>query len=106
MEIKKNKFPEIPQRISGLPSLAYNLWWSWHAEARVLFKMLDRVSWKLSVHNPVKMLLTIDESYLQTAAKDQEFLSLYDKVVSHFNEDMRSMTGWFPKEHPIPEAEP
>jgi starch phosphorylase len=105
MDLTKNKFPQIPQRISALPTLAYNLWWSWHAEARVLFKMLDRATWKLSTHNPVKMLCTIDESCLKSAAKDPEFLSLYDKVIARFNEDMRTASGWFPENYPIPETE-
>jgi starch phosphorylase len=45
---------ELPHRISGLNDLAYNLWWSWHADARELFRELDFQLWNLSSHNPVK----------------------------------------------------
>ncbi|GBD97622.1 MAG TPA: DUF3417 domain-containing protein [Nitrospirae bacterium] len=32
----RKRFPSIPERISGLGELAYNLWWGWHPEARML----------------------------------------------------------------------
>jgi starch phosphorylase len=95
MESFKRKFPNIPERISSLVELAYNSWWSWHPEARMLFKMIDRASWKLSVHNPVKMLLSIDKNILNDSIKDQKFLQQYDSVISHFHEDMKTSTGWF-----------
>jgi len=34
-------FPIMPARISRLYELAYNLWWSWHPEARALYEKLD-----------------------------------------------------------------
>ncbi|MFH2031216.1 MAG: DUF3417 domain-containing protein, partial [Bacteroidota bacterium] len=48
----KKIFPNLPERISGLGELAYNLWWSWHPAARMLFKSMDRQGWKDSIHNP------------------------------------------------------
>jgi hypothetical protein len=58
-----NLFPNLPERIGGLEGMAYDLWWIWHP-ARMPFKMLNRLAWKESVYNPVKMLsereLTID----------------------------------------------
>ena len=50
-----DKFPHVPERLSGLVDLAYNLWWSWHPEARVLFKQINQQAWKKSIHNPVKL---------------------------------------------------
>ncbi len=91
----KSPLSEIPERISGLSELAYNSWWSWHPEARMLFKMIDRASWKLSVHNPVKMLLSIDNTILKNMVKDQKFLRQYDAVIARFHEEMKTNTGWF-----------
>ncbi len=42
MDANKNKFAYIPERICGLGELAYNLWWSWHHDAKMLFKRLSR----------------------------------------------------------------
>ena len=91
----KDKFPNIPERISGLSELAYNLWWSWHPEARMLFKMLDRQAWKESVHNPVKMLKEISREILESAVKDSEYLNYYDGVMARFHEDITTKVCWF-----------
>src|SRR5438270_7413647 len=37
-------FPIMPARINRLYELAYNLWWSWHPEARTLYSTLDPVA--------------------------------------------------------------
>jgi len=95
MDTIKNKFPHIPDRISGLNKLAYNLWWSWHPEARMLFKMLNRAAWKVSVHNPVKMLHDVNKEVLDTASKDQKFIRHYDAVMAKFKADMDTRGGWF-----------
>jgi glycogen phosphorylase len=95
MQNIKNTLSEIPERISNLSELAYNSWWSWHPEARMLFKMIDRASWKLSVHNPIEMLLSIDNTILKNMVKDQKLLRQYDSVIARFHEDMKANTGWF-----------
>ncbi|MBN2245144.1 MAG: DUF3417 domain-containing protein, partial [Candidatus Aminicenantes bacterium] len=70
MDIYREKFPYLPERISGLADLAYNLWWSWHPEARMLFKILHRPAWKLSNHNPVRMLHDLDDAVFEAALND------------------------------------
>ncbi len=91
----KKIFPNIPGRISGLGDLAYNLWWSWHTEARMLFKMLNRTDWKVSVHNPVKMLHEVKKEVIDAASKDRKFLRHYDAVMAKFNAGMNTDSGWF-----------
>ena len=90
-----NKFPNLPDRISGLGDLAYNLWWSWHPEGRGLFKMLSRTGWYLSAHNPVKMLHQLDGATLEAAAKDSHFLRHYDAVTAGFEDEMGESSSWF-----------
>jgi glycogen phosphorylase len=51
----------LPEKISGLRELAYNLWWSWHPEGRALFKLHSRRGWYLSNYNPVKMINRMDK---------------------------------------------
>jgi hypothetical protein len=46
----QNAFPNLPEKLFGLGELAYNLWWSWHPEGRMLFKMIDRQIWKERGH--------------------------------------------------------
>jgi starch phosphorylase len=71
-----DKCQDVPERITGLTKLAYNFWWSWNPEGRLLFKKLSRSAWKLSRHNPVKMLCELDKKILDDAAKDPIFQHL------------------------------
>jgi starch phosphorylase len=90
----KRRFPGLPERIAGLEELAFNLWWSWHPEARNLFKMLHRTAWKESVHNPVLELHELGPAVFAQAVKDERFLRHYDAVMSRFHGDIGS-AGWF-----------
>src|SRR5512137_2379980 len=92
----KDKFPHLPERISGLRELAYNLWWSWHPEGRALFKLLSRQGWHLSNHNPVKMINRMDEAAFEAASQDSHFLRHYDSVMAQFESYMDVSRGWFP----------
>jgi glycogen phosphorylase len=77
--------PKVPKRILGLNQLAFNLWWSWHPEARNLFKALDRTLWKATTHNPVQLLQQVAPYRLVAAAEDIEFLKKYDSVMNSFS---------------------
>jgi len=60
--------PRLPERIGRLDELANNLWWSWHPQARELFRALDYPLWRMSGHNPVKQLREVSPDKLQVAA--------------------------------------
>ncbi len=91
---------KLPKRIEGLTELAYNLWWSWHIEARQLFKSLDRPLWKAVGHNPVKLLYQIAPYRMVFAAQNPSFLKRYDSVMSQFKADMSSVHPWLTTECP------
>jgi starch phosphorylase len=95
MDSIKERFPHIPERISGLGELAYNLWWSWNPSARMLFKTLDRQAWKESVHNPVRMLKEIPAEILGRASVNTHYLIHYDEVMSEFRNYTASTICWF-----------
>ena len=82
----------IPERLSGLRKLASNLWWSWHPEARMLFKMLDRQVWKESRHNPAKVLNELPKEAFDSAAADKDYLRHYDIVLSRFHKEIKGNT--------------
>ncbi len=91
---------KLPRRIDGLSELAYNLWWSWHIEARQLFKALDNPLWKATGHNPVKLLQQIAPYRLVAAAEDPLFLKKYDSVMSDFKDAMSGGDTWFNTKYP------
>lgn len=61
----------------------------------MLFKTLDRTTWKISIHNPVKMLHEIDKRILNEIVRDQKFLRHYDAVMARYKSDTTSNGGWF-----------
>ena len=91
--------PVLPRRIGRLNELAHNLWWSWHPQARDLFRILDYPVWKLGGHNPVKLLHEISPVKLQAASIDPAFLTLYDTVMAAFDADMVADNTWYAARH-------
>src|SRR5574340_902095 len=106
MDDLKNRFPNIPDKISGPLVLPYNLWLSWHPAARMLFKMLDRPAWKESGHNPVKILRELPREVLESASNDPEYLHHYDVVLAKFHKEMETKAGWFSENIADPECLP
>ncbi|MBI4303962.1 MAG: alpha-glucan family phosphorylase [Chloroflexi bacterium] len=90
----------LPKRIGRLDELANNLWWSWHPEARDVFRALDYPLWRLSGHNPVKQLRELNADKLRAAAKDPSFLNLYDSVIADFDTDMSRSRAWLTTTYP------
>ncbi len=95
-------FPTMPPRISRLYELAYNLWWSWHPEARALYRKLDPELWERVGHNPVHFLSEVEPRYLEKAANDSEYLPHYDNILQDFDRYMhpRGEETWFSRNYP------
>jgi len=71
-----------PARIAGLRRLAYDLSWTWHQNAREVFRHLDYPLWRSTEHNPVRMLAMISRERLTEAAQERSFLALYDAAIA------------------------
>ena len=95
-------FPNMPARISRLYELAYNLWWSWHPEARALYSTLDTELWERAGHNPVRFLSEVEPYKLEQAAEQAEYLQAYDSVIKDFDHYMhpRPDETWFSSSYP------
>lgn len=79
---------KLPGSINRLEEVAYNLWWSWQEDARRLFRSLDYPLWRVSVHNPVKLLRDVSKETLLNAASDPAFIAHYDRVMKAFDAEM------------------
>ncbi len=91
---------KLPERLNRLGELAYNLWWSWHPEARALFRKLDYSLWNRVRHNPVKLLHEIAPEKLAAAAQDPAFRRQVDAVFKRFDEDLADQHTWFATHFP------
>jgi hypothetical protein len=75
----------LPKRLRRLNELAYNLWWTWNPEAVRVLGRLDYSRWERLGHNPIRFLREIKRRRLNQAAKDPDYLGLYDSVFSSFD---------------------
>ncbi len=92
--------PSLPENISRIKELAYNLWWVWNYDAQKLFIKIDPELWEKVYHNPVKFLLEIDQKSLLKVSEDKSYLELYEKVFKEFDNYMKSENTWFNKNFP------
>jgi starch phosphorylase len=94
-----NVRPSLPSPLQPLVRLAYNLRWSWdHAEID-LFRRLDRDLWEACNRNPVLVLGSVQQSVLETAAKDDSFLAHMKGVVDKLDSYISGEGSWYRRNH-------
>jgi glycogen phosphorylase len=98
-------FTPIPERITRLRELAYNLWWSWHPEAQELYHQIDPELWEQDYHNPVNFLRDVRQRRLEAAAADADYLRKYDQVMAEFDRYMGASDTWFARTFPDAHSE-
>src|SRR5262245_63127022 len=92
--------PPLPDRLKRLEELAVDLWWSWHSEARAVFRRLDYTTWRVTAHNPVLMLRLISPQKLDAAAADPAFLTAYDAAVAALDDARAARNTWWASQFP------
>src|SRR5438132_6855064 len=90
----------LPERLRGLTQLAFNLWWTWHPEAREVFRRLDYPLWRLTSHNPVRMLHMVSQQRLKHAAQDPALIALYDAAIEGLGRSLTAKQSWWGRSFP------
>src|SRR5436305_4595 len=67
--------PNLPEPLTRLRELAFNLRWSWDHDTIGLFRRLDRDLWETTGHNPTWMLGLIDQRRLEALCDDPAFMA-------------------------------
>ena len=96
----------IPDRLAGLPDVARNLSWSWHREARVVFRSIDERLWHGVRHNPLRFLAEVPQERLNAAARDTRITALYDKMMAWFRYEQSGAGTWFAAQWPEHKTKP
>ena len=96
----KELINRMPNKLKRLPELAYNVWWSWNAEARDIFRRLDYPLWRRTQHNPVRVLRLVSDQTLLARAQDAAFLRRYNKVMMDYDRAMENGHSWFHVTYP------
>src|ERR1041384_3661241 len=100
MTLPSGKIPYLPERISGLDTIARNLSWSWSHDARGLFRTIDQPLWHLVRHNPLDLLRRVDPSRLAACAEDPAFLRGYDAVMEQVVRERTRAGTWYAGAYP------
>src|SRR5262245_57698329 len=76
---------KLPDRISRIDELAHDLWWSWNQDAREVFRRLDYPLWRLTAHNPVRLLKLVSPETIALALSNPQWLDLYDRAIARLD---------------------
>jgi starch phosphorylase len=90
----------LPDKLDRLGELAVDLWWSWHPEARNLFRRLDYTLWRATAHNPVRMLWVLGRAKLEAASADPEFMRQYEQAVAALDDARSGRNTWWANKFP------
>ncbi len=87
----------LPPKLEGLRRMAYNLWWSWHPRARILFSRIDAGAWARH-RNPIPVLAG-PVAWAQLL-ENPAFMAEYQSILREFDEYMANGAGhWFARTH-------
>lgn len=98
--MSNNQGVPLPESLNRLQELAHNLWWSWNLEARRLFETVDPTLWRLSHHNPVKLLQDLKPDRLTTLSTDPVFIRQYSAVLKAYDQYLTAQDTWFAAKYP------
>jgi glycogen phosphorylase len=89
--------PRLPKQLEGLRRLAYNLYWTWHPEVRVLFNRIDPGGWA-RYRNPIPVLQDMRD--WSRVLDDTDFLVEYETILGRFDAYIANGAGhWFQRRH-------
>ena len=89
---------DLPERIHRIDELAHDLWWSWTPSGRDVFRRLDYPLWRLTWHNPVRMLERIAPDVVARAITTPEWLDTYDRALEQLDAARAARDTWYERE--------
>jgi starch phosphorylase len=93
---------DLPEPLRRLPELATDLWWTWNAPAREVFRRIDYSLWRQTAHNPVRMLRSITREQYEALAKDPEFLRILNTAVEALDKARSARDTWWQRHYGEP----
>lgn len=88
----------LPEDVSRLREIAYNMWWSWNPDARMLFSSIQPELWA-RYRNPIEVLLHVEPPQWEKLLVNDAFQVSYEAVVTAFDRYMNYRDGaWFRNE--------
>jgi starch phosphorylase len=91
---------DLPDKISALSGLAYNLWWTWRPDAQRLFSWIDPQLWEETYHNPVRFLRKVNRTRINAVIHDRYYMQYFESVMQAFEEYIQADNSWANTAHP------
>jgi phosphorylase/glycogen(starch) synthase len=76
----------LPEKLSDIRDIAYNFWWTWNENSKILFKEMDPTLWEKVNHNPVHFLNLISSDLLTQYSNNNEYMEKYNHTLSIFKQ--------------------
>ena len=87
----------VPPELEGLRRLAYNLYWSWHPQARALFARINGGVWARA-HSPIPVLTSMVD--WPALLDNSDFMVQAQRVIAEFDRYMANGADhWFHRRH-------
>src|SRR5438874_183759 len=86
--------PRLPDRLLPLHTIAYNLWWSWNADAVALFRRINPDLFEALDHSPIRLLGATGQGRFEELTRDDGFLAHMDRVAEALDHYLSAPT-WF-----------
>lgn len=87
--------PNIPESLKRLEDLSSDMWFSWNAKARMLFRQLDNELWSRTGHNPRLFLRRVSQTRLNEMSVDRAFITLYNGVLADYDSYKADENQWY-----------
>jgi starch phosphorylase len=87
----------LPPQLEGLRRLSYNLWWTWHPQAKILFSRIDGTAWG-RYRNPIPVLA--GSIAWADVLESPAFMAEYQGLIREFDRYMSNGADhWFHRRH-------
>ncbi len=76
----------LPEELTKLREIAYNLAWTWNSEAKNIFRYIDINAWHKAQSNPIMLLNTISYDKMLQLCQDKDFMTQLDNTYQAFRQ--------------------
>lgn len=78
----------LPQSLTKLREIAYNLWWVWNSDAKNIFRYIDNDAWHRAQSNPIMLLNITSYEKMMQLTEDKQFMDQLDHTYADFRSYM------------------
>jgi starch phosphorylase len=90
--------PALPEKLTPLWDLSYNLWWTWNQTAIRALQQIDPDAWIACERNPLRFLASLSQEQLEALAQDAPTSTRIQNMLVQFNH-YQSRPTWFDQQH-------